>query len=346
MPYLFRHYPILLPFLLMTLVGRETWAARTDFLSICGLFLSSDQTIVKVGNFQVDGQFLRYSPYRYNGDSFPLRFRTFKPKDGVGHLIVATRLESKRSATPVNYLPSLWQAIRTFPEYFAKFDFYADNQTIVMPDIDRLNILNKDGIQFLGVPYFGSQTFSEIAFISAVKRGFVLTAVRGDLLFHDRLEEHLVGTLLMPRIFFDKAVHYTHFEQAWLALKSAHNLIDNDMFRSFQGLIIGHRGIGYLWDRATGRLGKFIAEHERAAYPEEESIFGLTKLLLEIDAILQPGMEDSSLNERLRYRSPKQFDQMTSDLEPLIQRYKVQPVTREWAREQAVALLKRLYNRQ
>ena len=163
----------------------------------------------------------------------------FIPKDRIGTLIRAVVVEGINT--------QIFSAVEKFPKYFAQFDIYAnpDTMTVILPDGNRLTGLVKNGIRYFDIPrQSANQKYSEDFFRKKIIDGVVPLASEGYLFHHDRLEDHMMGALIVPNWLFEKVVKYAKFEEAFLTQPNETSTRNHSS--------------GALWDDMTSRLGTFV----------------------------------------------------------------------------------------
>lgn len=131
------------------------------------------------------------------------------PKDGIGHLFVIQR------GDPNLAFDQLWRAALDRPRYFAKFEIFADENHLIVPDAIRLNIRNAGRIQFKDIPHTESQLYSNKDFEDALLKNTLLLASTENYFEHDRLQQHLMGVFALSNSTFKKVTEYIHFRRAF-----------------------------------------------------------------------------------------------------------------------------------
>lgn len=191
------------------------------------------------------------SPFAIGGnDGHRYKVHAFKPRYGNGRLLF---LEAKKFDKESQ--PSLLKAILKFPNFFLRYDMRAEGENLVIPDAERLNTFMKNGVRFEGVPFYIAQYYDEKYFQGRLAAGFIPIGTTGDAFYHDRMEEHLMGTFILPGWLYDRFLHYNQFDQALARAIYPQSENDKSLVRSYLAL---RSSPGRNWDTMTSLLGYFI----------------------------------------------------------------------------------------
>ena len=186
-------------------------------------------------------------------DGHKYAVQAFKPRYGNGRLLflMAKKIDLESP------LPSLLKAILKFPLFFSRYEMVAEGTNLVIPDADRLNIFLSNGVQFDAVPFYKAQYYDELYFQQILAEGFIPIGTTGDAFYHDRMEEHLIGALILPRVLFARYLHYNQFDQALTQATFPQTENEKSLVRSYLAL---RSSPGRNWDTMTSLLGYYIVQ--------------------------------------------------------------------------------------
>lgn len=219
-------------------------AALAEVLTCEQVLAGSKAQLFSSYNFNI------FSIGRENTHSYTTKI--YKPKSGVGKLI-----HIKPKVIDEKKRPPILICILRYPEFFARFDMYASGDSVVMPDHVRLNSLLKNGVQFESAPFFFWRYYFEDEFDAVLETGKILIGSNGPTFYHDRMEDHLTGALILPAWLYQKYLQYNKFDQAVIALRSDPNLTEQD--QSFLNYYTSTRSSpGRNWDVTTNLLGLIL----------------------------------------------------------------------------------------
>ncbi len=231
-------------FLLLTLLLTSTALfAEKKTLYVCETALLNSRPTFSTYN-------LSFFPIGLN-DGHKYKATAYKPRYGEGRqiLLVARKFNQELS-------PALLNAILKFPYFFLRYDMHAEGEKLVIPDDVRLNTFMKNGVQFEALPFYMPQYYDEEYFQVRLAAGFIPVGKTGDAFYHDRMEEHLVGALILPGWLYERYLHYSQFDQALSKASIAQSENDASLLRSYAAL---RSSPGRNWDTMTSILGYYIS---------------------------------------------------------------------------------------
>lgn len=171
----------------------------------------------------------------------------FKPADNVGYLFSIKLIKPE---TPIRYL---WKAVIDRPKYFARFDMFADNNQLIMPDAVRLSAKNAGRIQFADIPANKSQLFSNEEFEAGISMRTLLLGSTETYFEHDRLQEHLMGALATSNYTIKKIIKFIQFRRSF---EKMGNSTDP---KTLAGNRIRHlTDTSALWDLLSNSMGQAV----------------------------------------------------------------------------------------
>ena len=287
---------------------------------------------------------LRYIPGK--GDKFVLyhiHVHTHRPQNGPGHLLTMKIPEGDANYT------SLYETAFAFPKFFAQFDIVADaDRTLTIPDAERLNSFMKNNVQFKDVSVLSRQGYSDEYFDRSLEAGKIPLASLGFYFLHDRLQEHMMGALIMPPWLYEKYVQYSRFEKAlfesdfWnAAFKEKEQKLKYE-----QGYRENRSSPGKNWDNMTASLGLKLTLMVRPDTTRDQVIDYLKSYLLYVSRALTPSHEDSYFNVYLRTNSvPAYFPHFAYNkdfmkkLRVLEQQFLSETISEDFAKEEATRIV-------
>lgn len=265
----------------------------------------------------------------YKSRNFIKSIQTFRPRHGVGNLIVIEFTQTQTS--------SLLHAVLAFPGFFARYEMYASGRTLVIPDSRRLSSVMRRGLSFTDV-IFGKQEYSEAHFKQNFRQARIPMGTRGYWFHHDRLQEHLLGALFVAPWMIGRLQTYFEFDEA---LGATDLFRKNEKYRRF---FVRQGSAGHAWDQLTSRLGTTIDQLSVGWRNEsrETKIQRLAHDLLWIDQNL--------LNPQVRLFLDGVEGKLPADevekIRRLVQQtaspFLYQPITPEFARAEAEKILNEL----
>ena len=264
---------------------------------------------------------------------------TWQPTSGRGRLIAIDVVQVHE------HWPTLFRVAAQYPEYFAQFDIYANNKRLIIPDSERLNSLTKNGVQFKDLfrlfPW-SSHFYSNEYFDRNFEKGRVVLASRGSYFYHDRMQEHMMGALVMPSWLYEKFVAYAKFKKLVLQMKP------QNFDKKFKEFISYESGptttSAHYWDDLTGRIGRMIDEMARRQGVTSEDILKLRDIFLESGVGFTPGLE-SYIGSNMVYSWRFEHDKGASylaEVNKIAAQFPTEKITKEKALKEAIRLIHEL----
>lgn len=264
---------------------------------------------------------------------------TWKPGTGVGQLIAIDVVAIHE------HWPTMFRVAAQYPEYFARFDIYANNKRLIIPDARRLNTLTKNGVQFkdlLRLFPWSSHFYSNEYFDKNFEKGHIVLASKGSYFYHDRLQEHMMGALILPGWLYEKFVAYTKFKKSVLQMKP------QKMDKKFKDFIDYESGptttSAHYWDDLTGRIGRMVDEMARRKAVSAEDITKLRDIFLEDGVGFTPGLE-SYIGSNMVYFWRLEKDKglpLLTEVEKIAARFPTENITKERALSEAIRVIHEL----
>jgi len=291
------------------------------FSSVYAWALSPCEAILTGLKSPMSSDFERFANLdaRYYGG----KIKFFIPEDGIGYLM---RIGAGDTVEDDTYLK---KAVLKFPEYFKQFDIYFDKKYLIIPDSLRLTKLVKNGIRFVDIsPFNEIQDYIESDFRAQALKKQIPLGTRGYYFFHDRLDDHMLGSIIMPGWLFEKFVNYVEFE--------------NEIYKSDGPLKKYLRDrpnrsqAGYLWDSLTSVLGCFVPNLDVKEI-DTYDIVNLAKYLLTYSERLNPNGPNPVMNELKE--SEKNFADINADYKNFQQKYGLNTITEAYAIKEAVRII-------
>lgn len=216
----------------------------------CQVLFSSSAPLIPLTKIQA--QIVLTSKFSTNEKENFLKLRIdaiYKPQDKIGYLFSIKRLNPE---TPVSYL---WKSVLDAPEYFARYDMYADQVQLIIPDAVRLNSKNLGRIQFKNISPSKSQLYSNEDFENHLFNYTLLLASSQTYFEHDRLHEHLTGALATSNKAIKKIINYIQFRRAFK------NTVDATDPQSFVGNKLRYfSDTAAQWDNLSNSMGRAVMQ--------------------------------------------------------------------------------------
>lgn len=234
------------------------------------------------GAYSVEGRRKFFSQYKWGANPDYSRrqyesvfsIKAFKPKYGVGQLL-EIKYKHIRSGGR-----GLWDTTIRFPKFFAKFDLYADENRLIMPDSERLSSLTTNGFK---VRDLTEQIYTQTTFHRYFQEGYIPMATKGEWFSHDRLGEHMLGGLVIPKRLFEKFGRYVIFEAEVLKAFPA----DARRAINLDGAAFGSHASDNFWDQISAGFGNSVlALHQTVT---KRQLLNLADWILRVDQMLITG---------------------------------------------------------
>lgn len=232
---------------------------------------------------------------RFFGSYSGVKVTSYRTTDTVGHMMRIEFPLNPGEHTPNNLL---YNVVKAFPYFFSRFDFYVESNLMYAPDALRLSAKSTNGLKFLDVPFYRRQMYSERFFKKKFVDGIFPLSTYGGLFVHDRLGEHMIGSLLMPRWILEQAKLFVKFEDAWLVSSSA---------KKYPGVVKTIQetaGITGSWDLRTFELGATIISVAARKRVTRGDVEYLAKQLKSMHRMLTPGLTEIEAGMFARNRTP------------------------------------------
>jgi hypothetical protein len=171
--------------------------------------------------------------------------QVLKPAQGVGRLLVFVPANGA-----IEMRTGLWKTVMKFPQFFARFEMYADNDRLVIPDDVRLSSLNPGWAKFRAVPANERQLYSTEVFINYFRKNMILLATQGPTGEHDHLQEHVIGALVAPDWVSRKVKEHANFHDDFAQSKNIGESSDR-----FRAVLSRFANTAADWDGTSNTIG-------------------------------------------------------------------------------------------
>ncbi len=264
---------------------------------------------------------------------------TWKPSSGPGQLIAIDVVELHE------HWPTLFKVARRYPEYFAQFDIYANEKRLIIPDSTRLNTRTKNGVRFKDLFRFfpwSSHFYTNEYFDRNFEKGLIVLASRSSYFYHDRMQEHMMGALILPAWLYEKFVAYAKFKKLVLQMKQQKT---DKKLKDFIGYESGPTTTSaHYWDDLTGRIGRMVEEMARHGGVLPEDILKLRDIFLDAGVGFTPGLE-SYIGRNLVYGWRFESDKgapILAEVERIAAQFPTETITTEKALREAIRVVHEL----
>lgn len=239
-------------FILVTLFNSENTLARTSPSFCAALFTSPQNEIDKIlVRPRVDSFFEKF----HRRDDKKHYVTRHKPSHGPGSIWVIRF--NQRTSYRVLYILA-----RRYPVFFRRLEINAVEsgpeglQTLTMPDSARLNWLRSQngnpGFTYRDRELWRKQPYTNEEFFSSIRRRLITLATHGEFYIHDRIEEHLVGALLLPDFVTEGLIHSASVIEKLSSRSSARS---GPFRRELDRIKLS---FGETWDATTLRFGTLV----------------------------------------------------------------------------------------
>lgn len=219
----------------------------------CGDVLAGDGVSMKVGVFgaKVQGTLDPAPMFKMTGldnsDRLKLTMVVI-PTDGVGRQLVIERYDNKRQ------IKLFWKLVLAYPQTYAKFGIFADQQRLVIPNDVRFNKLNAGGLQLLHLPPDVPQLYSNEFLVKHLRQWTEPKSTQGGLFNHDHFQDHMAGSIATPKWMYEKVSEFAEFQDQLLKIGESAKL-PNDFRKNIEA-----SETAVLWDAFTNRLGSKVVD--------------------------------------------------------------------------------------